>query len=148
MCYGNIYRSPFVASVLKDRLRGADNFEVRSAGFHPRTERPSPEDYVELVRDRQIDLTPHRSSLVTAADLEWAEAIVIMDRYNWERLQPFGAEIGAKILWLGAFARTGPLEVQDPYGLPTPRVQAIVTQMQAAAEGLAENLLKTRSGSV
>jgi protein-tyrosine-phosphatase len=80
--------------------------------------------------------------LVAPADLEWAEAVVIMDRYNWERLRPFGAEIQGKIIWLGAFAGTGPVEIEDPYAMPLPRVQAIVEQMRAAADGLAHRLLR------
>ena len=75
------------------------------------------------------------------ADLEWAEAIVIMDRYNWERLRPSGEDIQGKIIWLGAFGGTGAVEIEDPYALPQPRVQAIVEQMRAAADGLAHRLL-------
>ncbi len=141
MCYGNIYRSPFVASRLATRLTSQSGFEIRSAGFHHVTDRPSPQEYVRLVSGYQVDLEPHRSRLVAPADLEWAEAIVIMDRYNWERLQPSGAEIQGKIIWLGAFGEAGPVEIEDPYALPQPRVQAIVEQMRAAADGLAQRLL-------
>lgn len=141
MCYGNIYRSPFVAAWLGTRLAGQPGFEIRSAGFHHVTARPSPREYVRLASGYQVDLEPHRSRLVAPADLEWAEAIVIMDRYNWERLQPSGAEIQRKIVWLGAFGEAGPVEIEDPYALPPPRVQAIVEQMRAAADGLAQWLL-------
>ncbi len=140
MCYGNIYRSPFVAARLGSQLAGRPGIEIRSAGFHHVAARPSPREFVLLAKDYRIDLEPHRSRLVAPADLEWAEAIVIMDRYNWERLRPFGAEIEGKILWLGAFAGRGPVEITDPYGLPPSRVQTIVEQMQAAADGLAERL--------
>jgi protein-tyrosine-phosphatase len=133
LCYGNIYRSPFVAAQLEARLAGQPGFEIRSAGFHPVTDRPSAQDYVSLVSGYQIDLMPHRSRLVASADLEWAEAIVIMDRYNWGRLQPSGAEIRGKIMWLGAFSETGPVELQDPCALPESRVRAIVEQTWAAA---------------
>lgn len=144
MCYGNIYRSPFVAASIGRRIRGQPGFEIRSAGFHPVQARPSPPDYVHLVAATcQIDLESHRSRVVAPADLEWADAIIIMDRYNWERLRPFGADIQGKIIWLGAFSESGPLEIQDPYSLPLPKVRAIVDQMQAAAEGLAARLLQT-----
>lgn len=142
MCYGNIYRSPFVAAWLGARLASQPGFEIRSAGFHHVPARPSPQEYVRLASDYHIDLESHRSRLVASADLEWAEAIVIMDRYNWERLRPSGAEISGKIIWLGAFNRAGPVEIEDPYALPQPRVQAIVEQMQAAADGLVQRLLR------
>jgi len=139
LCYGNIYRSPFVAALLQTRLAGRPNFEIRSAGFHHVPARPSPPDYVRLAHDHRIDLTPHRSRLVTPADLKWAEAIVIMDRYNWERVRASGAQVQGKIIWLGAFA-AGPVEIEDPYGLPHAQVQAIVGQMLAATEGLVQRL--------
>jgi protein-tyrosine phosphatase len=140
MCYGNIYRSPFVAARLRARLAGQADFEIRSAGFHPVPGRPSPLEYVQMVHQLNTDLSPHRSRVVAPADLEWAEGVIIMDRYNWERLRPFGAEIQGKILWLGAFASAGPLEIEDPYAQPAHRVQAIVEQMSVAAEGLAKAL--------
>lgn len=141
LCYGNIYRSPFVATWLGTRLDGQPGFKIRSAGFHRVTARPSPPDYVRLTSGYRVDLESHRSRLVTPADLEWAEAIVIMDRHNWERLRPYGADIQGKIIWLGAFAESGPLEIEDPYAKPPPRVQAIVDEMRGASDGLARWLL-------
>lgn len=142
MCYGNIYRSPFVAAWLGTRLPANQGFEVRSAGFHPVLARPSPPDYIRRVADLGIDLGPHRSRLVAPADLEWADVIVIMDRYNWERLQSFGSTVVGKIVWLGALAEGGPVEIEDPYARPAPQVQVIVEQMRKAADGLAQRLLR------
>lgn len=136
MCYGNIYRSPFVATRLGQAFSDQTGIEIRSAGFHPVPNRPSPPEFVQLAKGFGLELAPHRSRLVVPADLEWAEGIVIMDRYNWERLRPFGAAIQAKVLWLGAFAGNGPVEIQDPYGQPPARVQLIVKQMQVATDGL------------
>lgn len=139
LCYGNIYRSPFVAAVLQARLMNHPRFEIRSAGFHHVQARPSPADYVRLVETHGIDLSAHRSHLITPADLEWAEAIVIMDRYNWERVRASGTQTQGKIIWLGAFG-PGPVEIEDPYALPPDRVRAIVKQMLEATEGLAQRL--------
>lgn len=139
LCYGNIYRSPFVAAVLQARLKNQPRFEIRSAGFHHVQARPSPSDYVRLVEAHRIDLSAHRSRLITPADLEWAEAIVIMDRYNWERVRASGTQAQGKIIWLGAFG-SGPVEIEDPYALPPERVKAIVEQMLSATEGLVQRL--------
>ena len=140
LCYGNIYRSPFVAAVLQARLKNQLRFEIRSAGFHHVQARPSPSDYVRLVEAHRIDLSAHRSRLITPADLEWAEAVVIMDRYNWERVRASGTQAQGKIIWLGAFG-SGPVEIEDPYALPPERVKAIVEQMLSATEGLVQRLI-------
>ena len=96
---------------------------------------------MRLAHDHRIDLSAHRSRLVTPADLEWAQAIVIMDRYNWERVRASGAQVQGKIVWLGAFA-AGPVEIEDPYALSPARGQVIVAQMLAATEGLVRRLFK------
>ena len=142
LCYGNIYRSPFVAALLQMRLAGQPGFVIRSAGFHHVSARPSPPDYVRLVRDLRIDLASHRSRLVTPLDMEWADVIVIMDRYNWERVRASGTQIHGKIIWLGAFGAAGSVEIEDPYALATSRVQTIVEQMQVATDGLVQRLLE------
>lgn len=145
LCYGNIYRSPFVTARLQQLLApNAAGIDIRSAGFHPVTGRPSPESFVELSRKYGAALETHRSRLIERSDVEWAEALVIMDRHNWGRLESFGPGVTDKVLWLGALVDRGPLEIQDPYGQPLDRVLAILDRMQRATEVLAARL---QSGS-
>lgn len=147
LCYGNIYRSPFVATRLQTLLGSSPGlFEIRSAGFHHVPDRPSPPDFVELARDYSVELGAHRSRLVEQADVEWADAIVVMDRYNWDRLGGYGARARCKALWLGVFATDGPLEIVDPYNQPVVTVRRVVEQMRGAADALAERLRRSRAG--
>jgi len=141
LCYGNIYRSPFVTSRLRQLLTpNAAEIDIRSAGFHPVTGRPSPQSFVELAREYGVALETHRSRQIEQLDVEWADALVIMDRHNWDRLESFGPGVTAKILWLGALVDRGPLEIQDPYGQPLHRVHEIVDRMRQASEVLASRL--------
>jgi len=81
VCYGNIYRSPYAAVLFQSRIPAADqgSYTVTSAGFVG-PDRPSPEVAVaRAVRDG-IDLTPHRSSLLTPARVAEADLILVMDR--------------------------------------------------------------------
>lgn len=112
VCHGNIYRSAFAGEWLQGRFASA--LEVRSAGFHPEGGRPSPARHVAMSQQHGVDLSRHRSAVVTAADIEWADVILLMDRSNWVRLRRMGARTD-KLAWLGAWARTGGTELNDPY---------------------------------
>lgn len=136
ICYGNIYRSPFVGEYLRQRV-GA-SVAIRTAGFHPVTERPSPPGHVTMCRSFGVDLGTHRSSLVTPADIDWADAIVLMDRHNWLALKDLGVP-RRKLVWLGSLA-PGAVEIPDPYGLEEGVALEIVKRMSVCSLVLAKML--------
>jgi protein-tyrosine phosphatase len=79
LCNGNIYRSPFAAAALRRALGGPEGtVAVDSAGFQG-PGRESPKEAVEAAARRGIDLTGHRSQLVTPDLLRAAELIVVME---------------------------------------------------------------------
>lgn len=137
ICYGNIYRSPFCGASLRAQLPA--NIEVRTSGFHKAVDRPSPARHVTMSQSRNIDLTSHRSSKITPADLQWADVIVLMDRHNWDALDQIGAD-HAKLVWLGAFG-LGDIEVPDPYELDDAHAERVLDQMEQASRELAQSIL-------
>lgn len=142
VCYGNIYRSPYVAGLLRARLR--DLCEVRSSGFHRASGRPSPAELVVIAAAAGIDLSGHRSTTVTASDLAWADAIILMDRHNWQALQQCAADPG-KLVWLGTF--DGGCEIPDPYGRPESEVRDVMQRVHRCAEALAGEIRARRGSS-
>jgi len=132
LCYGNIYRSPFVEYYLKAQCPQDMDLEVRSAGFHDRVGRHSADDYVEHCKQWGVDLSSHRSSKVTSELLQWADLVIIMDGHNYKMIKQFGNEALCKLLWLGAVAENTPVEIADPYGT-TPEQQARVVKQLADA---------------
>lgn len=136
VCYGNIYRSPFAGVSLRQSLPA--EIEVRSSGFHKVAGRSSPERHVIMSRARNIDLSTHRSSKVTAEDLQWADIVVLMDRHNWGLLDDLGAD-HSKLVWLGAFA-PGDVEIVDPYELDDAHAQRVLDRLEHASRELATRL--------
>lgn len=132
VCYGNIYRSPFAGAYLRQHLPAG--IEVRSSGFHRVVGRPSPPRHVAMGRLRNIDLSQHRSSKVTPADLQWADVVVLMDRHNWGALDDLGAD-HRKLVWLGAFGAGG-VEIADPYELDDAHAQRVLDQMEQSSKEL------------
>ncbi len=80
LCLGNICRSPYAGQVLRRRLNGGSigEVEVRSAGLIG-PGRPSPQHAIEVASRRSVDLSTHRSTVVTEALVCQSELIVVMD---------------------------------------------------------------------
>jgi hypothetical protein len=57
VCHGNIYRSPLVAVRLRELLGPAR--VISSAGFHPKGDRPSPAEHIEMSAGFGVDLRAH-----------------------------------------------------------------------------------------
>jgi protein-tyrosine phosphatase len=132
LCYGNIYRSPFVAKLLANRLD--PRTEVRSAGFHAVARRPSPARHVTMCRKYGVALDDHRSAVATADDVAWADLIVLMDRHNWLMSMRLGAK-PEQIVWLGALI-PGPVDIADPYQLTDEQAAHVIARLQAGSEVL------------
>jgi protein-tyrosine-phosphatase len=141
VCYGNIYRSAFVGEFLRDRL--SRDVEIRSVGFHQVKGRQSPARHIEMCREFGVRLDRHRSSVITPADLKWADLIVLMDRHNWSALSSLGAN-PEKLVWLGTLL-PGPVEISDPYTLGDEEARRIVGRMRDLSEELIKRIPADRS---
>lgn len=87
VCHGNICRSPYAAGrhLLGARERGRRAVEVASAGFLG-PDRRSPPVAREVAAERGVDLEAHRSRLVTAELVAWADLAVVMEPGQRRRL--------------------------------------------------------------
>jgi protein-tyrosine-phosphatase/predicted ATP-grasp superfamily ATP-dependent carboligase len=136
LCHGNICRSAYADA----RLGKPNGFELRSAGFHPVIDRTSPAGFVAVAHARGVNLAEHRSRLVTRDDLDWAELVVIMDHKNYDALAELDRASLSKTMWLGALDPSGPLEIEDPYGEPAHRADAVLERMDRCLEKLTRAL--------
>ena len=92
VCEGNIFRSPFaagaVAALLPEEVRPA--VRVSSAGFVG-PGRGAPPPAVHAARRRGVELSAHRSALVSHASVCGARLIVVMEpRQKWRLRMRFG----------------------------------------------------------
>ncbi len=129
LCYGNIYRSPLLAYLLK-KNDSLNLLRIKSSGFHNNVGRPCEDSYVSLLAGRGYDLSGHRSSLVSGKDLNWADVIVIMDRKNWDMLSELDRKALQKTIWVGGLTQQGSVEIEDPYGRGQKDTMAIIAQLE------------------
>jgi protein-tyrosine-phosphatase len=79
VCHGNICRSPFAAAVFtRESAAGtAGRISVASAGFMG-PKRASPTKALAAGRRRGVDMSAHRSALITEGSLRSADLVVVM----------------------------------------------------------------------
>jgi protein-tyrosine-phosphatase len=115
ICHGNIMRSAFAAAYLRQRAPATLDIEAASAGDYPRSGRPADPRMLDAARQWGVDLSGHRSRVVDAEMVRWADVILVMDRKNREALRHLPDAAG-KVHFLGlldpAAAR---VEIGDPY---------------------------------
>lgn len=137
LCYGNIYRSPFVENYLKITLahEGMD-LSIKSSGFHQKSGRVSPADYQKLVLQFGVDLSSHKSSTVDKALIKWADYILIMEGMQYKMTLVMDATARQKLIWLGAFEKANPVEIPDPYSQNQTEVLKVVERMKSCCDNL------------
>jgi len=140
LCYGNIYRSPFVECYLKSHNKLPNNVLIKSSGFHPVINRSSPKVHIQMAAKMDVDLSLHRSTIVNQDVLNWADLIIIMDRKNWDQLSKYSAAIKKKIIWLGVLKRGINIEIKDPYGHSEKYAWKIMNQLKLASDELIQKL--------
>ena len=138
VCYGNICRSAYLGMLAQQEI--GTLIEVCSGGFHVVGGRETPQRHQALALQTGVDLSSHRSKTVTQLDLEWADTIVLMDRYNWDRLRQMNAA-PHKLVWLGAVTGES-VEISDPYELDDETARTVYRQLRRASDTLIELIRK------
>lgn len=142
LCHGNICRSPFAAAVLQRDLHGAA-VVVESAGFIS-PGRPSPADAQRAASIRNVNLSHHRSRLITLELARAATVVLVMDERQAQAVVGTYGKPRARVLLLGDFdpqpvdtrSITDPFEKSaDVYGLVYERIERCASVLAAALRG-------------
>jgi protein-tyrosine-phosphatase/predicted ATP-grasp superfamily ATP-dependent carboligase len=132
LCHGNICRSPLAAIMAARRF---PNASIVSAGFYPKTGRPSPGFVLAAAEQFGFQLAEHRSQCVNAQMIDDAQLILIMDIRNYESLRKEFPHALAKTVFLGMLLPKPQLVIKDPYDDPE-SMSAVASKMSRAVEQL------------
>ncbi len=114
ICKGNICRSPFAEQYARTLF--PEDIQIRSCGYYPIQNRTSPENAVTAAKTFGIDLSAHRSTVVTEALLQQADVAFIFDEENKKIISQRFPFSGPKIYFLGALSLQKAITIKDPYG--------------------------------
>lgn len=148
VCLGNICRSPTAQGVfehLVKRRNLQDQISIDSAGTHAYHvgEQPDPRSQ-SAARSRGVDLSTQRARRVVTEDFERFDYILAMDRSNYENLKNMcEPDHLSKVYLFMQFAEHWKIdEVPDPYYGGSQGFERVLDMVEAASEGLLEDILK------
>lgn len=118
VCTGNICRSPAAQTLLERRLNreGLTDWAVESAGTWTVAGRPASRYIVELMAERGLDVSHHRSRVVKRHLIEQADLVLVMARGHAEALRLEFPDQAGKIYLLSEMRNHHRYDVEDPYG--------------------------------
>jgi len=144
LCYGNICRSPFAAAAM---ARVASESEaagaIHSAGFFG-PGRPSPDAAIDAARRRGVDLTAHRSQLVTEELALSVDCIFVMEPSQRVELFELLGRLESPVLVLGDLDPR-PVErrtILDPYDKDPEFYSATFRRIERCVDTLSSLLQK------
>jgi protein-tyrosine phosphatase len=116
LCQGNVIRSVFAAQLLTQALREVRTIAIRSAGL---STRPGWQPHPRVIARCQalsIDVSRHASAPVTAAMLEAADLVLVMEVPQLVDVTRELFSARRKVFLLSSLAPDVPLEIADPAG--------------------------------
>ena len=132
VCTANQCRSPMAEALLKSLVarRGeADCWQIQSAGTWTEAGRPATQLTQVVMRERNIDLSGHRSRLIDADLLATASVILVMTRNHQEAIQAEFPGIRHKVYLLSQLVDRS-FDIEDPYGGSLDDYELCATDLQ------------------
>lgn len=146
VCKGNICRSPFAEHYARKVL--PNHVEIDSSGTYPYDDRSSPAEAVEAACALGVELSAHRSTILSAEQMQRADVVLVFDEANLHRVQFLFPEDQDKVYRLGAIAPGGSVELHDPYGGNLDAFSDSYGQIAAAVEIVAELMAARLPGTI
>lgn len=143
VCFANICRSP-VAEVLLQQVLADKGVEVTSSGVQARLGYGAPEPMVRLMREREIDLTSHRSKPIDDQLVSWSDLILVMEKSHQKFIESRYPRSCGKVQLLGRWS-VG--EVADPFGGSEEQYALAVQEIDEAVRLWAEKVWQVKSAT-
>jgi protein-tyrosine-phosphatase len=131
ICTGNICRSPMAEVLLRQRVEkeGLTGWDVESAGSWTVDGEPASRYAIQLMTERGLDLTSHRSRRVNRHIMEQADLVLVMTQGHSEALRLEFPDLREKIYMLSEMRNGYRYDIDDPYGGPLAEYRACATTL-------------------
>ncbi|MER2598426.1 MAG: low molecular weight protein arginine phosphatase [Caldilineales bacterium] len=131
VCTANICRSPMAMGLLRQRI-AADGLEeeiiVHSAGVYGLDGQPASQPGVELLAERAVDISEHRAHTISAADMEAADLVLVMEESHRRTLFHTYPHLLYKVFLFSEMAGDYH-DIRDPYRQPREAYEACVADL-------------------
>lgn len=147
LCHGNLCRSPFAAAL----LARDPELDVRSGGLGAADGHDADAMAMRVASRFDVDLRPHRTHPVAAADVAWAELVLGMEGSHAVALRRRFPDASPRLRLLGDFLDEAPHRIDDPWGRSDAffdhtfrRIERAVTLLRRRLEALRASARETR----
>ena len=144
VCSGNTCRSPLAEAITRRLLdtAGRSDVEVSSAGTSAWDGSPASDGALLVGMERGLDLSQHRSRLLSAEIINEADLILVMSPSHLSRVKELDPDAKAHLLAGFASGREG-RSVQDPFGGDLAAYRDTVDDLEAELAGLLDRIEAT-----
>ena len=109
VCTGNICRSPMAKVIFEDMITKSPeltsaHIAVKSAGILNLDHHKASDEAVQLMRERGLDMTEHRSRHIDQDLIDWSDIILVMENEHRENISGQFPHVQKKVLMLSEFA--------------------------------------------
>ena len=144
VCTGNLCRSPMAAGLMRQRLAAAGldgHVQVASAGVYAIPGRPASAYAVDVMAERGVDISQHRSRDLTLADIERADLILVMEEAHRRSIFHLAPQHLRKVFLLSEMAGRHH-DIEDPYGDPIEEYRRCADELEDLLDVGFANILK------
>ncbi len=146
ICTGNTCRSPMAEALLRQGLQeklgqNPIPFEFRSAGILAGAGLPATPEAIQVMAEYGIDLSQHRSQVLSQRHLQWADLVLTMtDSHRKHILSQFTIRPN-QIYTLAEFSGAERVDVVDPFGSGIEAYRQSARQLQVLIESIIKQIL-------
>ena len=141
VCSGNTCRSPLAEAIFRRTAAeaGRTDIEVSSAGTNAWDGSPASDGALLVGMERGLDLSTHRSRLLTREIIEASDLILVMASSHLSRVKELSPSSSAHLLSGFGTGREG-RPVQDPYGNDLAAYRVTADELERELLGLTERI--------
>jgi protein-tyrosine-phosphatase len=146
VCTGNTCRSPMAEGLLRKLLGPDSGWEISSAGVRAASGFPASPNAVEAMRELDIDISAHRSRLLTPELINGADLLVTMTRDHRDIIVELNRESGSKVFLLKSFGVSqSAVDITDPVGEELDVYRRVRDEISAALPDLILYMMEERN---
>jgi protein-tyrosine phosphatase len=136
VCTANICRSPMVGGILQQRFDQeglGERIEIRSAGIYGLKGEPASRDGVDLLAQRDIDISNHVARAIRYEDVAEADLVIVMEEDHRKAIFVRMPEFVYKVVLFSELAGQHN-DVDDPYRRGRRAYEKTLTTIDATLE--------------